>query len=295
VQPRVATSAATYARLTREQRAAVEHELGPAVALGVAGSGKTTVAVYRVARLVEKGLFAPDRIVLAALNSATAADLRKRLARLPGCQGVPVITLHTLGHNAVQAAYEMGHLRTLAPDWARRVSDAGEVVLKRALNEARRQDVDYAAELDTLEADDFLHWVTVCKGNLRYPDPSELTGVLAYNEQVGQATPPEHMPWYLDLYALFERIRLRLGLISADDQLLTGWEVLYQHGDVVHRLRDRFDCLIVDEFQDINRAQAEMLDILAHPHLNYMATRATAQARNFSPVSGSATARAAIR
>ena len=144
-------------------------------------------------------------------------------------------------------------------------------MLERTLAEARRQDADFVAELDTLEPQHFLHWVSVCKGNLRYADPSALPGILAYNELVGQATPPEHAPWYAELLELFESIRQRMGLITPDDQLLTGWEMLYQHGDVLHRLRNRFDCLIVDEFQDINRAQSEILDMLAHPHLNYMA------------------------
>ena len=266
-----AISGTQYAQLTPEQRAAVEHERGPAVALGVAGSGKTTVAVYRVARLVEKEIFEAERILLAALNGATAADLRQRLARHPGCGQVQIVTLHALGRSAVQSAYGQGHLRTLAPDWERRIRSAGELVLQRTLEEARREETEFVTELETLEPEDFLKWVTVCKGNLRYAEPSALTGVLAYNELVSQATPPDHLPWYLDLFDLYERVRQRMGLITSDDQLLTGWEMLYQHGTVVHRIRDRFDCIVADEFQDLNLAQSEILDLLSHPHLNYMA------------------------
>lgn len=266
-----ATSGTPYAQLTPEQRAVVEHEHGPAVALGVAGSGKTTVAVYRVARLVEKGLFEPGRILLAALNATTGANLRQRLARLPGCETVQVVTLHALGLSAVRTAYDQGRLRTLAPDWPRRVPSAAETVFHEAMAEAYRRQVDFLAELETLEPPHFLRWVTARKGNLRYASPEALSGDLAYNELVGEAEPPGHLPWYLDLYRLYEEVRERMGLVTVDDQLLAGWEVLYQHGPVLHRIRDRFDCIVVDEFQDINLAQSEILDLVAHPHLNYMA------------------------
>ena len=261
-----------YPQLTPEQRAVVEHERGPAVVLGVAGSGKTTVLVYRAARLLEKGLFEPDRILVAALNGATAADLRKRLARHPGSQSVQVITLHALGLSAVRSAYDQGRLRTLAHDWQRRISSAGHKVFQETLSEARRRQADFLDELDTLEPADFLTWVTQCKGNLRYPALDALLADLVHNELVAEAAPPDHLPWYLDLFRLYEETRRRLGLITTDDQLLTGWEMLYQHGAVLHRIRDRYDCILVDEFQDINLAQSEILDLVAHPHLNYMVT-----------------------
>ena len=269
--PNALPSAQTYAQLTPEQRAAIEHGFGPAVALGVAGSGKTTVAVYRVAHLVESGRFDPSRILLAALNGATALDLRKRLSRHPGCGSVQVVTLHTLGRGAVKLAYQRGDLRELAPNWEREVFSASETVLHRTLAEAQRRGVEYLTELGLLEPDDFLRWVSVCKGNLRYADQGKLTGVLAYSELVSQAKPPSHAPWYLDLLRLYESLRERMGLVTPDDLLRTGWEMLYQHGDILHDLRDRFDCVIVDEYQDINLAQSEILDLVAHPHLNYMA------------------------
>ena len=259
-----------YPQLTPEQRAVVEHEHGPAVVLGVAGSGKTTVLVYRVARLLEKGLFEPDRILIAALNAATAADLRKRLARHPGSQSVQVITLHALGLAAVRTAYDQGRLTTLAHNWERRISSAGHTVFQEAMSEAHRRRVDYLPDLDALEPAHFLTWVAQCKGNLRYPDVNTLPADLAHNERVSQAEAPEHLPWYLDLFRLYEAARSRLGLLTTDDQLLTGWETLYQYGAVQHRIRDRYDCILVDEFQDINLAQSEILDLVAHPHLNYM-------------------------
>ncbi|MEZ4556234.1 MAG: ATP-dependent helicase [Caldilineaceae bacterium] len=65
--------------------------------------------------------------------------------------------------------------------------------------------------------------------------------------------------WYADLYARFEQERLARGLLTFDDMLATGWLMLAQHADILAAMQQRYDCVLVDEFQDVNRAQAEIL------------------------------------
>ncbi len=114
--------------------------------------------------------------------------------------------------------------------------------------------------------------MSALKGNLYYPDEESIPPDLVHSELVSLAVPPDDLPWYADLYRLYEEVRLDMGLLTADDQLLTGWEMLSLHGSVLRPLQARFDCVIVDDFQDVNLAQAEILDMVAHPHLNYMVT-----------------------
>jgi len=262
------------ASLTPAQQAIVEHELGPAVILGVAGSGKSAALEYRVARLVRTGLFEPSRILLAAHDATGASDLKRRLARQDpsgrDCQHVAVTTFHGLGLNAVQTAYEQGKLRHLAPDWRKRLNTAAREVLRATLAEARSRQAAYADELEALDLVDFLDWVAALKGNLYYPDEESIPPDLAHSELVSVVQPPDDLPWYADLYRLYEEVRLKMGLLTADDQALAGWEMLALHGSILRPLQAQYDCLLVDEFQDASLAQAEVLDLLAHPHLNYM-------------------------
>ena len=260
------------ASLTPAQQAIVDHEQGPAVVLGVAGAGKTTALEYRIGRLVRTSLFEANRILVAACDAAAAADMRRRLARHPGCREVAVVTLHALGLSAVQAAYDQGRLHHLNPNWRKRLNGASRAVLAATLTEARSRQATYAGELDALDAADFLAWMSALKGNLYYPDEESIPPDLVHSELVSLAVPPDDLPWYADLYRLYEEVRLDMGLLTADDQLLTGWEMLSLHGSVLRPLQARFDCVIVDDFQDVNLAQAEILDMVAHPHLNYMVT-----------------------
>ncbi|MCB0123991.1 MAG: ATP-dependent helicase, partial [Caldilineaceae bacterium] len=73
------------------------------------------------------------------------------------------------------------------------------------------------------------------------------------------------------LYQLYEEVRRDEGMLTFDDQLMTGWELLVRHPDILKEWQARYRAVLVDEFQDVNRAQAEILDLLTAPHRNYMA------------------------
>ncbi|MEZ4609855.1 MAG: UvrD-helicase domain-containing protein [Caldilineaceae bacterium] len=69
----------------------------------------------------------------------------------------------------------------------------------------------------------------------------------------------------------FEQEWLARGLLTFDDMLATGWLMLAQHADILAAMQQRYECVLVDEFQDVNRAQAEILTCSPAPHRNYMA------------------------
>src|SRR3954466_8803405 len=93
-------------RLTAQQQAVVNHNYGPALVFAVAGAGKTTALEERIARLVAERIFAPERILAAAYNTAVKEELGARLRRHAGCAAVEVMTLHALGLRAVRLAWE---------------------------------------------------------------------------------------------------------------------------------------------------------------------------------------------
>jgi DNA helicase-2/ATP-dependent DNA helicase PcrA len=254
-------------RLTDEQEAIVAHNQGPALVFAVAGAGKTTSLVHRLERLVRERVFEPRKVLAASFSRMAVDDLKRSLARWPHTQGVQVSTLHALGYRIVRKAASEGLLK-LAEG---REEGAQQALLQRTLRRAREMKLPWTPELENLEAEDFLSYVGACKGNLQYADlkgaglPPEALKVAS------QAPAPQELEWYLELYRLMEQVRREEGLLTFDDMLMSGWEVLVRYPGILQTAQKAFQAVLVDEFQDVNLAQVEMLDLITAPHRNYMA------------------------
>ena len=257
--------------LTDEQQAIVNHNSGPALVFAVAGSGKSTALVHRIERLVREGIASPRHILATSFSRASISDLRDALARWPHCAQVKPVTLHSTGFGLMRLAQRHGLLVNLNLQETDDTPGTDKIILIRAMKKAREERVSYVPELEMLDQDDFLSYVGVCKGNLCYADLNKANLPAAARLVATQAEPPVGFPWYLDLYQQYERVRLKENWITFDDMLMTGWECLARFPEVLAEARGRFQSVLVDEFQDVNLAQSEMLDLLTFPHRNYMA------------------------
>ena len=260
--------------LTDEQRTIVAHDGGPALVFAVAGAGKTTAMTYRIERLVREGVFPARAILATSFSKASVQDIKTALARWPHCGGVAVQTLHAVGWGLLKMAQRRGHLPGLALSSEEDSSESQ--LLGRVLSRAWREKVSYAPELDELDRPDFLTYVGVMKANLWYADLERADLPPAARAAAGQAPAPPGFPWYRELYGLYERVRVQEHVLTFDDMLLSGWECLHRFPEVLAEARHRFQCVLVDEFQDVNRVQSEMLDLLTAPdrssqERNYMA------------------------
>jgi DNA helicase-2/ATP-dependent DNA helicase PcrA len=257
-------------QLTAQQQAVVNHNYGPALVFAVAGAGKTTALEQRIARLVREGIFAPQRILAAAYNVAVKQELATRLQAYAGGNEVAVMTLHALGLRAVRMAWRAGLLPHLNAESFEQMGNAQEMLLTATLGEARRSKVSYQRELDNFDREDFFTWLSACKGNLFYPTLEEVPLVLRQTDKVQQAAAPAQTPWYLPFSQLMASVQQAHGLLTFDDQLRLGWEVLASHPALLAQLQQSFDCVLVDEFQDVNLAQYLILELITAPHRNYM-------------------------
>lgn len=255
--------------LTDEQERIVAHDEGPAVVFAVAGSGKTTAMVRRVERLVREDVFPAERILATSFSRATVSDLEEDLSTWPHCKGVDVRTIHSLGYKLLARAPEAERPLRPRPGGAS-LDGADREVLEEAIRRARARGVDYEDELETLDRGDFLGYVGDRKGNLRYADLEAAQLPERALETAGPAQAPDGLAFYLDLYRLFEEVRREQGRVTYDDLLLGGWEALQRFPELREEARRWYDCGVVDEFQDVNRAQHEILDLLAGPQYNYM-------------------------
>ncbi|MBF2053967.1 MAG: ATP-dependent helicase [Candidatus Sericytochromatia bacterium] len=243
----------------------MSHVQGPALVFAVAGAGKTTAMVHRIAHLVQQGHFAASRILATSFSRATVSDLQRALQAWPACDAVHVMTLHAVGRQVLQRAEALG----LRQGWRFGAENAGTEnrLLKQVLGQARQAGIQVPNPFDE---QDFLTYISICKGNFQYPAlPAHLPADV--QDQVCLATAPESLPDYLALYALFETQRQAQKLLTFDDMLLSAWEDLCCHETLRSVFQQRWDCLLVDEFQDVNAVQYALLDILSAQHRNYMA------------------------
>lgn len=264
------TDQRTQIALTDQQQQIVAHDHGPALVFAVAGAGKTTAMVHRVERLVRERIFAPQKILVSSFNKAAVDDLGRALAAWPHCRQVARLTLHALGYKIVRYAADRGRLPRLAQD-ALKVSGEERQLLWAARDLARQRGLVAPGELDALDEQDLLDFIGACKGNLLYADLAAANLPSAALTVAQQAEAPPNLPWYLDLYRLHEEVRRERGWLTFDDMLMLGWEALIRHPDMLAAWQRSYDVVLVDEFQDVNLAQAETLDLLTRPHDNYMA------------------------
>lgn len=233
--------------LNPPQREAVLHPEGPLLVLAGAGSGKTRVIVYRIARLLQEGL-APERILAVTFTNKAAEEMRERLRALVGRKASKVVmsTFHALGlmilreeHAAAGlrpnfCIYDTSDLMSLVRDLMRQVQ-----VADRRLDVQRVLDLLLAAKRE--RADEV---------TLRWGDDYELA---AY-----------------DLYPRFLAQMQAFGAIDFDDLILRSQDVL-QRPDVRARWQRRFAHVLVDEYQDTSPDQLALLRGLLNEEANICA------------------------
>lgn len=255
--------------LTDEQQAVVDHNHDAAVVHAVAGAGKTTAMVARIARLVREKIFAPDKILATSFGRSTVTNLKAALEPFHGCQDVMTRTLHSVGMKIITRAETEG-LMPKNNNSKDSTQELGTVLLRKAVKEARYRKLEWAGELEPFDEEDFMAFVSTCKGNLEYADLRRASIPKAAKIFAKQAMPPLGLEWYLDLFVLFEEIRVQDRLLTFDDMLLSAWEVLVSHPDILGQIQALYSCVLVDEFQDVNLVQSELLDLITASHRHYM-------------------------
>ena len=180
-------------------------------------------------------------------------------------------TLHSLGGAIINTAHKRGYLPQIDKRAFARIDQAGDHILNKALGLARSSKVSYVEELNIFDRQEFQTALGIWKGQLAYANLAGSGLPTAAKNIARQATAPRGKEWYLALYQLYEDMRNQEGMLTFDDQLMTGWELLMRHPDILTEWQGRYRCVLVDEFQDVNQAQAELLDLITAPHRNYMA------------------------
>ena len=228
--------------LNPQQRIAVENTEGPLLVLAGAGSGKTRVLTYRVAHLMEKGVPTWKILAITFTNKA-AKEMAERVQALTGEAGSEawISTFHACCARILRRDIEkLGYKRQFAIyDEDDRMS-----VIKAVLKELNLGDKEYPPKAVKAAISD-------AKNRMLSPD-----------EWLRDAGDDFRNRKYYEAYRLYERTLRGNNALDFDDLLVKTLELLAEQPPVLEYYQNRFDYILVDEYQDTNRAQYELVRLL---------------------------------
>lgn len=236
------------AGLNTAQREAVLHFEGPMLVLAGAGSGKTRVLTTRIARLVEHHGVEPSRILAVTFTNKAAGEMRDRIARLLGHEpkGMWCGTFHAIGARLLRAhAAAVGR----APNFTIYDEDDNLAVIKRVMEGA-----GISAKAWSPKAVASL--ISDAKNALVSPDEyaSLALDPLSRNASI--------------VYRNLEPALRNANAVTFDDLLTLPVELLTRDEPLRRRMSERFQFILVDEYQDTNRAQYRFIKLLGGDHAN---------------------------
>lgn len=229
-----------FLSLNPEQREAVHHQNGPILVVAGAGSGKTRVATVRIAQLIASGVSA-DSIVGVTFTNKAAREMRQRVQGLVG-QDVLVSTFHSLGLKILrESAHHIGYpLNAIVYD-----SEDSQRALKIVLKELSLSEDD----LGSMQIG-----ISALKNKL-IPPGSEGAQKSRLNE----------------VYERYCDLLKRSGAFDFDDLLLLPVLLFRKCPEILEQYQERWQYLLVDEYQDTNYAQSMFVSLLAGKRQNLFA------------------------
>lgn len=236
--------------LNEHQYSAVTAPLGNTLVLAGAGSGKTRVLVNRIAWLVDEANISPHAILAVTFTNKAAGEMKHRLNQLleGSTHGLWVGTFHGLCHRLLRRHYQAANL----PEQFHILdSDDQARIIKRAI-EALNLDIE---QWPIKQAQAFINGKK--DEGLR---PSQI--------HVQSYGPGRTL---LAIYQAYEQACQRAGVIDFAELLLRTHEMLRDNADLLAHYQQRFQAILVDEFQDTNTVQYAWIRLLAAEHTSVMA------------------------
>lgn len=237
------------AGLTEAQVEAVTHIDGPLLVLAGPGSGKTRVITHRVASMIEQGI-RPYHILAITFTNKAAREMKERLERMGVGRGCTMCTFHSL---AARLLREFSDKAGLPPGFS--IYDDGDQ--KAAMRDALKK-----CELDskTFPPARLLNKISAYKNDIKLPEDIEV------EEYDFQAKITKR------IYKAYQDILAANGALDFDDLLIRLALLLRDEPEIRRRLNERYQYVMVDEYQDTNHCQYQIARGLSLSHGNLMAT-----------------------
>ncbi|MFT3743366.1 MAG: ATP-dependent helicase [Pyrinomonadaceae bacterium] len=251
------------AELNDEQFAVVTAQPKAALVVAGAGTGKTRAITYRVAYLIEHGV-SPQRILLATFTNRAAKEMLRRVESLTGSQNVHRVwggTFHRI---------------------------ANQILRRHAAS------IGFDSNYSIMDSEDASDFINVCIDEAsidtkakRFPKADVIQGIISYanntdlplaNVIVGKYPYFEPLTQQIErIDAIYQSRKQERNVMDYDDLLLNVKRLLVEKREIADLYADQFQHILVDEYQDTNRLQAEIIDLLAVRHRNVMVVGDDAQ------------------
>ena len=233
--------------LNPPQREAVLHGDGPLLILAGAGSGKTRVITYRIAHLIRERDVRPGNILAVTFTNKAATEMRERLERLLSIplRGLWISTFHAACVRILRQHIErIGYKRQFVIyDETDRSS-----LIKTCMQDLRIDDKHYQPRA-------VIGRISALKNNLTDPEQFARTSAgFGFDEAVSRT------------YELYTERLKESGGLDFDDLLMLSVRLLEQHPDVLDHYQQLFQHILIDEYQDTNRAQYRLVRLLTAKH-----------------------------
>ncbi len=249
--------------LNDEQFRVVTAKPQAALVVAGAGTGKTRAITYRVAYLIEHGV-SPQRILLATFTNRAAREMLRRVEQLTGSQNVHRV-------------------------WGGTFHRIANMLLRR-----HAVSIGYDANYSILDSEDAREMINVCVDEAsidttkkRFPKAEVVQSIISYANNT--ATPIDAVivdkyPYFEPLTQKIERVdtiyqlrKQERNVMDYDDLLLNVRRLLVEKPEIHALYAEQFQHILVDEYQDTNKLQAEVIDLLAAKHRNVMVVGDDAQ------------------
>ncbi len=228
-----------------------------------AGTGKTRAITYRVAYLLEQGV-APGRIMLATFTNRAAREMLRRVESLTGNQNVHRIwggTFHRIANLILRR-----HADSIGFDRNFSILDTEDA---RAMLEICIDDAAIDTKARRFPKAEVLQDIISYANNTDLPIENVIVGKYPYFEPLS--------PQIKRVEFIFRQRKLERNVMDYDDLLLNLKRLLLEKPAVAEVYTEQFQHILVDEYQDTNRLQAEIVDLLAAKHRNVMVVGDDAQ------------------
>jgi len=250
------------AELNEQQLAAVTAPPGPILVIAGAGSGKTRTLTYRVAYLLENGID-PRNILLLTFTNKAAREMLARVANLlpVDASGLWGGTFHSVGNRILRRhGSALGY-------------SSGFTIMDREDQKDLIDTVVAGAGIDPKE--------------IRFPKGDVLAEIFSFvvnTEKPLEELLAEKFPYFLplldkirDVHERYEKKKKATNSMDFDDLLQKTLSMFQQHERIAQVYRRQFQFILVDEYQDTNKIQADLVDLLARDHRNVMVVGDDAQ------------------
>lgn len=229
--------------LNEEQRKAVEYNSGPHMVVAGAGSGKTRVLTYKIAYLIEKGM-EPESILALTFTNKAAREMKERIKAMIGkkAERLWMGTFHSIFARILRA--ESKHIN-YRPNFS--IYDREDSV---SLVSNVMQDLNI--NLENLTPNGVQHKISYLKNQMILPED--------YEKEMSSSTADRK---FHEVYKEYQNRLFLNNAMDFDDLLLKPIELFTNNPKVLSKYKKMFKYILVDEYQDTNKAQYELIKILS--------------------------------